>query len=288
MIDEEDYPSFKFEGDDEPESEETIYQEEAKDRRIEKLSHRVTIISILIPVLIGVIFYMAYRDITTRVSRSQDTGAMEIQNLSTQLDENFAKLSEKTGELEAALTRKLADLEKVDQAVKSNLKEAEEALKQINATKVDKKDQQDAITKIDSALDPIRQELKTINSLTADLQTQNNELKQQLATLSGNLAALSGNLATLSADTDKTLKELAAVQTDLSSLSSRKLDKDTLQLELLKARKNLQRDLDLTKAAIDKRLDTVLRRIKDLEKPAQAPLNTPRSPGGIVEQEIKE
>ena len=95
MIDDEQYSTFKFNGDDEPESERTLYQDEVKDRRVEKLSHRVTIISILIPVLIGVIFYIAYREITGRVNQSQDTGAMEIQNLSNQLEENFDKLSVK-------------------------------------------------------------------------------------------------------------------------------------------------------------------------------------------------
>jgi chromosome segregation ATPase len=299
MIDDEQYSSFKFNGDDdeEPDSERTIYQEEAKDRRVEKLSHRVTIISILIPVLIGVIFYIAYRDITGRVSQSQDTDAMEIQNLSSQLEENYTKLSKKYGDLEAALTQKLADLEKVDKSMKANLKQAEDTVAKINATKADKKDAQDAIAKIDIALNPIRQELKTINSVTTDLQTQNNDLKQQLATLSANLTRLSAN-------TEKTLKEsaaihskeLTAIQSDLSSLSGRKLDKDDLQLELLKARKHFQRDLDVTKAGIDKRLESMLRKIKDLEKVVQAPLSSARpsgqsvsaGSGGIVEQDIKE
>jgi chromosome segregation ATPase len=286
MIDDEEYSSFKFEGDEEPDSGEAIYQEEAKDRRVEKLSHRVTLISILIPVLIGVVFYMAYRDITSRVSRSRDTEAMEIQNLSAQLEENFAKLSEKYGELENALTQKLADLEKVDKAMKTNLKQAEEAVANINATKADKKEQQETIAKIDSALNPIRQELKDINAVTTGLQTQNNDLKQQLATLSS-------SLATLSADTDKSLKELAAIQADLSALSNQKMNKDALQLELLKARKNFQRDLDLTKADLEKKMESMLKKIMDLEKIAKAPLSSNRqmvSPGsgGIVEQEIKE
>jgi chromosome segregation ATPase len=294
MIDDEQYSSFKFNGDDEeePDSEQTIYQEEARDRRVEKLSHRVTIISILIPVLIGVIFYIAYREITGRVSQSQDTGAMEIQNLSSQLEENFAKLSVKYGELEAALTEKLAALEKVDRSMKANLKQAEDTVAKINATKVDKKDQEDAIAKIDKALNPIRQELKTIKSVATDMQTQNNDLKQQLA-------ALSANIASLSASTEKTLnemsaihtKELTAIQSKLSNLSGQKMDKDALQLELLKARKLFQRDLDVTKAAIDKRLETMLRKIKDLEKVVQAPLSsagTSGQSGNIVEQEIKE
>ena len=284
MIDDEQYSSFKFDGngDEEPDTEQTIYQEEAKDRRVEKLNHRVTIISILIPVLIGVVFYIAYRDITRRVSQSQDTGAMEIQNLSSQLEENFAKLSAKYGELENALTQKLADLEKVDKAMKTNLKQAEEAVANINATKADKKDQQETIARIDTALIPIRQELKIITSVTTELQTQNNDLKHQLATLS--------------ADTAKSLKELAAIQTGLSSLSSQKMNKDELQLELLKVRKNFQRDLDSTKADLEKNMASMLKKIKDLEKIAQTPPSTPKStrqtaspgPGGIVEQEIKE
>jgi chromosome segregation ATPase len=296
MIDDEEYSSFKFNGDDEPDSEQTLYQEEVKDRRVEKLSHRVTIISILIPVLIGVVFYISFRDITSRVSQSQDTGAMEIQNLSTQLEENFAALSVKYGDLEAALTQKLAALEKVDKAMKNNLKKAEDTVAKINATKATKKDQQNAIAKIDKGLNPIRQELKALKSVTTELQTRDNDLKQQLSMLSANTDKTLKELGTIPKELAVIQKELTAIQTDLASLSSRKLNKDALQLELLKARKNFQRDLELTKSTIDKRLASMLRKIKDLEKLARAPLSSSRptgqtvSPGsgGIVEQEIKE
>ena len=289
MIDDEQYSSFKFDGDDEPDSEQTLYQEEATNRRVEKLSHRVTIISILIPVLIGVVFYIAYREITDRVSQSQDTEAMEIQNLSTQLEENFAALSTKYGDLEAALTQKLAALEKVDKAMKTNLKKAEVTVAKINATKANKKDQQDAIARLNTALNPIRNELKTLAPLRNDLKAVTTEL----ASLDKDLQQ---QLSTLSKNVDKALKNLTKIQSDMSVLSDRKLDRDSLQLELLKAKKSYQRDLDLTKSAIDKRLASMLRKIKDLEKLAQAPLSSARptgqtvSPGsgGIVEQEIKE
>jgi chromosome segregation ATPase len=289
MIDDEQYSSFKFDGDDEPDSEQTLYQEEVTNRRVEKLSHRVTIISILIPVLIGVVFYIAYREITDRVSRSQDTEAMEIQNLSTQLEENFAALSTKYGDLEAALTQKLAALEKVDKAMKTNLKKAEGTVAKINATKANKKDQQDAIARLNTALNPIRNELKTLAPLRNDLKAVTTEL----ASLDKDLQQ---QLSTLSKNVDKALKNLTKIQSDMSVLSDRKLDRDSLQLELLKAKKSYQRDLDLTKSAIDKRLASMLRKIKDLEKLARAPLSSARptgqrvSPGsgGIVEQEIKE
>jgi chromosome segregation ATPase len=289
MIDDEQYSKFKFNGEDEPESEQTLYQDEAKDRRVEKLSHRVTIISILIPVLIGVVFYIAYRDITSRVSQSQDTEAMEIQNLSTQLQDKFDELSTKYSQLEASLVQKLAALEKVDKAMKANLKKAENTVSKINATKADKKDQQDAIAKIDTALSPIRMELK-------DLSTMRNDLKAVTVELQSLDTDVQQKLTTISANVDKSLQNLTKIQSDMSALSNQKLDNDTLQLELLKAKKSYQKELDLTKTALDKRLSSILRKIRDLEKIAQAPLAAPKPSGGtssagsanIVEQEIKE
>jgi chromosome segregation ATPase len=281
MIDDEEYSSFKFEGNDEPVSEQTIYQEEAKDRRLEKLGHRVTIISILIPVIIGAVFYIAYRNVSSRVSQGQDTGAMEIQNLSAQLEEKYTALLAKTGDLEASLTEKLAALEKANSTIKESLKEAEDTVNKINATKVDKKDQQDAIAKIDTALVPIHKELEALVPLRSDL----NAVTAQVASLSKNLQQ---QMTELSANVDRTLKDLTQIRSEVSALSERKLDRDDLELELLKARKSYQRDLDLNKAAIDKRLDSILEKIKSLEKVAQAPLAAPKSAGGsIVEQEIK-
>lgn len=291
MIDDEQYPSFKFEGDEEPDSEQTVYQDDAKDRRIEKLSHRVTIITILLPVLIGIIFYIAFREVTSRVDQSQDVGSMEIQNLTSQLEENFAALSTKYGELEAALTEKLANLEKVDKAMKANLKQAEDTVAKINATKADKKDQQAVVAEIDAALTPIRKEIEDLAALrkeVKDLVLMRNDLKTISAEVTALDKDLKQQLATISENSNKALNGLAEIQSDMTTLSNQKMDTDTLQLELLKARKSFQRDLDVAKLAVDKRLESMLSRIKDLEKLAQAPLSSPGTSGSITEQEIKE
>jgi chromosome segregation ATPase len=325
MIDDEEYSTFKFNGDDEPEPvpEEALYQEEARDRRIEKISHRVTIISVLIPVLLGVVFYITYRDITSRVSQSQDTGAMEIQNLSTQLEDQFEALSKKYGELETSLAQKLATLEKVDKSMTANLKQAQDMVSKINATKVDKKEQQDAIAKIDTALGPIRKELESLGPMRKELETLTpmrkeletltpmrkqlevlNPMREDLKTVTAALRSLDKDtqqqLSTLSVSVDKALNDLtriqSEIQSDMSSLSDQKLNKDALQLELLKARKKYQRDLELTRLALDKRLSSILRKIRDLEKIAHSPHAATKPSGGtissgsgkIIEQEIKE
>ena len=313
MIDDEEYPTFKFDGDEEPEPDQALYREEARDRRIEKISHRVTIISILIPVLLGVVFYITYRDITSRVSQSQDTGAMEIQNLSTQLEDQFEALSKKYGDLETSLAQKLADLEKVDKAMKANLKKAQDMVSKINATKVDKSEQQDAIAKIDTALGPIRKELESLASMRKELESlapmrkelqtltpMRNDIKAVTAELRSLDKDTHQQLSTLSVNIDKAVTDLTRIQSeiqaDMSTLSDQKLDKDALQLELLKARKKFQNELELTKAALDKRLSLILRKIRDLEKIAHAPIAAPKFSGEknssgsdkIVEQDIKD
>jgi chromosome segregation ATPase len=299
MIDDEQYSTFKFNGDEEPEPAQTLYQEEAKERRVEKLSHRVTIISILLPVLIGVVFYITYRDISSRVSQSQDTGALEIQNLSTQLEDQFEALSKKYGDLEASLVQKLAALEKVDKSMKTNLKNAQDMVSKINATKVDKKEQQDAIAKIDTALDPIRKELETLTPIRKELEAltpMSNDLKAVTAELRSLDKDTQQQLSTLSVNVDKALKNLTRIQSEMASLSNQKLNKDALQLELLRAKKNYQNEMELTKAALDKRLTSILRKIRDLEKTAHAPHAAAKPSGGtiskgsgnIVEQDIKE
>ena len=125
----------------------------------------------------------------------------------------------------------------------------------------------------------MRTDIKTVSTEMAAL---DKDLQQQFSVLSGKV--------------DKALNDLKQIQTEVSSVSNRKMDKDALQLELLKARKNFQRDLDVTKAAIDKRIGTMLRKIKDLEKLAQVPAMSPKPSGStvsqgaenITEQEIKE
>jgi hypothetical protein len=117
----------------------------------------------------------------------------------------------------------------------------------------------------------MRNDLKAVS---ADMTALSKDMKQQLSTLSKNV--------------DQSLSGLTRIQSDISALSKRKMDKDALQLELLKARKSFQRDLDVTKLAIDRRLDSMLSKIKDLEKLAQAPMAPPSSSGSFIEQEIKE
>ncbi|MDX1709161.1 MAG: hypothetical protein R3274_11210, partial [Desulfobacterales bacterium] len=138
-------------------------------------------------------------------------------------------------------------------------------------------------------LTPIRDEIKGLSTMRNELGAVSTEVASLEKDMQQRLSAISTSV-------DKVLADLRRIQSEMSTVSDRKLDKDALQLELLKARKSFQRDLDDTKSAMDTRIDSMLRKIKDLEKLAQAPNFAPRSTGSapsqgsgsITEQEIKE
>ncbi|MBW2584909.1 MAG: hypothetical protein JRE36_15370 [Deltaproteobacteria bacterium] len=90
---EENPPEFKFNADDQ--DPEAFYREEIKDLRVEKLSQRIILLSILLPILMGVAIFFVYRDLTGRVGRSQDTGSIEAQRISRELEEISKKFNEK-------------------------------------------------------------------------------------------------------------------------------------------------------------------------------------------------
>lgn len=293
--------NFNEIGDDEyPDS---LYQEEMKDLRLEKINQRVTIITILLPCLIGVILFIAYRDLTGRVSQSEFSGSKEVQALSEELEEKFKNIATQFTTVQASLDQKITPIEKtiaglndkfkkldtIDESLKQNLDKSGTTLKTISASKVDKKEHEAAIEKINNSLSLLRKDLEAlapinqdIKSLSAEIQAIDNRLKKDLTSLSETMT--------------RSDNDLIQIQSNLENLSERKLDKASLELEILKARKNYERTLDETIIKLERRMDSVLKKIKQLERnlrqleAAATQTATPKTPktGEIVEQEIKE
>jgi hypothetical protein len=68
-------------------------------QRFEKLNQRVTIITLLIPILIGIMIFIGYRSIKEMVSQTQDTGAKELTSLAQNLESTISNLSIKQAKL---------------------------------------------------------------------------------------------------------------------------------------------------------------------------------------------
>lgn len=314
---------FDFDENDADRYSDAIFQDEMKELRFEKLNQRVTIITILIPCLIGVILFIAYRDITGRVTESEFSGSKEVQTLSAEMEKKITGFTEQNSEFQATLTAKIAGIEKAATGLDQNLKTLNESLiqvkqdlnktgavlKSIAASKADKKDQKAAIEKINNTLIPIRKDLEglsplsnDISALSSEIKTLSSQVKEKDKLMQDELASVRVSITKVRVSITKMNQDLAQFQSNLKTLGNEKMDRASLELEMLKARKSYERTLDQELIQVQRRIDTLLKRTKRLEtnlKQLEATATTiptakvpgqSKSPKGvdIDEQDLKE
>jgi chromosome segregation ATPase len=218
------------------------YQDELTTLKIEKLGHRITLLAILIPCLIGVILYVAYRDIQTRVIATHNTETREVQTLSKSMDDRLNESSKKMAALETALSK----LEKKQTAVNNKIRA-------LNQSKLDKKEKSSFVRQMEKKISPIDNQVKDITNKLPGLEKS---VTEKLADLK----------KTMSDSLENTKNDLDQVQIDISHLSKNKLNRETLAVEMLKEQKKLDQHFTQAMKRIDDRLDFMLKRILALER----------------------
>ena len=264
-MDEKDTTKFKIRIDDE--SPDSGFEEEIKDRRIEKLSWRITFVSILIPCLIAVILFVAYLDIKKRVGSMHSSGEAVSQDLGSRI----ASMSEKQEKLEDMLAKR----------IEVELKEATTAIRYIrSARKADNKTLKGAIADIEKGLGPVRKDLKNATS---------------------SIKALDKNLANFGKELDKARNDLNKMQSDISALSSAKIDRKALDNALNSKQKIYEQKLKQVTEDLANKVESIRKRIKKIEKsklsvaPTSKPISSKKpaeetatpQPGTIIEEDIK-
>ena len=264
---------FKFNADVE-ESEE-FYHEEMKDLRVEKLSQRITLISILLPCLMAVAIFFGYRDLTGRVHQGRDSRNLEVQKLSKQMEALSKTFNEKLITISKTLSAQDQDfgnsitgnmntindnIEVLNQNMRSlneSLKQTNSALKKLDEAKVDKKSQEAAITKLEADLDPLKNEFQSLTDIRGDIKSVSAEIK----TLEGQFTE---EMATVAANTEKFKKESDLLQASIAKQLSEKIDKAALGVELLMFKKNQDiHSQEITSLA--QRLDSIQKIIEDMQ-----------------------
>ncbi len=279
-----DSSKFKFQdgADDEDESPESLLEEQHY-RKFEKLSNRVTIITIIIPFLIGVIIFVGYKNVREMVTQSQDAGAKELTSLTKTLESSISDLSVKQARLENILNEKLITAERIEAMVKDGIRKSdsgildsirkiESSIAEIQSGKMNKKDLSGDITAFD-------------NKLTG-LQKQGTDNRAGLEKVSAEIKALdkklSDELAKVSNIINKATTNIAECQADIGILSSEKADRKIIETTLKNYEKRLQeineqflrnlKDIEKTKSAAEKNLpQTGDKKIQQTVIPPQRP-----------------
>jgi Tfp pilus assembly protein PilE len=219
------------------EVEESVIPAQADELRIERLNQRLTLISILIPVLIVVILGVAYLDIKRRVIRTEDSGAQTVQHLSEDLESRFSSLSLSQAHLEEALAKVQDQTGQSLAKAQVNLKKMDEALEKTRKAMVSQKELQAASQKMEQGL--------------ANVARSTDEIRAQVDNINQSLPSRMGQLDQRMTELDA---RLSAFKEKVSSLENGKIDKAAmdlaLKLEILKVKRAFEAQFEELRAQI--------------------------------------
>jgi chromosome segregation ATPase len=279
--------------DDDPSDEE--YPEEMREIKLEKLSHRVTLITILIPILIVVVIAVSYLNIEQKVVQTQTSGTLGVQNLSKDVESRFSSLSVRQAKLEDTMKKQTEAFDKDWSEYTVQRKELKDKIDTLSDQMADKKALSETARKFNTVLNAIQDELKTTRTSIKNIE-----------------ATATKSLTQTTAMEDETKKKFQALSQTTSKLSENKLDRNQLELALkirdLRLQERFQEQTDTLKKEIasikkktdqlSKELNAAVDQIKDMSKtipkqgtspskPTQAPPPAKPQNGKVLEQNLK-
>jgi chromosome segregation ATPase len=225
----------------------SIFQQEANTLKIEKLSQRVTIISVIIPCIIIAILAFVYLDITEKVVDVDQTQADHMAKVSQDLDIKLNALDVRIAKATHELDEKLTTLESKRQAL-------ENQTAKMSAAKVDLKAMEAALAKLDKRIKANADQDKSTLAATERI---NQQLLAAIDKNNSDVKAVSGQIKKefrlFKEEFDARLLELSAYEQRIVQLT-----KDTNRLG-----KQLDKLKQDTAASMDKKVGLLK---QDLEK----------------------
>jgi len=257
--------SFKFsvEEDERPDSlfqakRENVWRE---NRRVESLSRRITLASVFILCMVGILCALAYFELEKRFANIHTSGSTEVHAIYQALDKKFSAMEDSFAKRVDSLEQSLAKLEKSVGGVAENLKKTEKTIENLRAAKADKKELSGMVAQMDKPLGPVRDELKNVR---AEVQS----LKEKLT-----------ELGTLSESVRTAEEKFTQMHTDMSDQLSAKIDQETLDSILKQQQQNYREELDLIIENLDRKegkLNSLSEQMKKLERAAKKSGRTSR------------
>jgi len=258
----------------------SFIREEKKDLRIEKLNQKITIISIIFPCIIVILLLIIYFDIKNKITGVHDSGSIEIQNLSKNIDKKTAELSSLYSKFEESFEKKTSALKT----------EFQNSAKDMKETKAEKTEVANSITEINRQISAVKNDLSAVSNKVKGMETG---LAQKITEITKSLGKIENDLAKL--------------HSDIAGISVSKADKKDIEASMRNEQKRYQNELNRLAGDVEDKIDSIRRQIGELEKkivkaglPAsQQPTKTENpgkpavskgavsQPGKIVEQDLQ-
>jgi len=249
-----------------------------RDSEIQRLSHRMTLLFILIPCLICAVLVVSYWDLNDRLGKMKSSGSKDFQAMSEEVIGKIASLSEEIN----ALAGRLSALEKTSVSMKETIQKDKRAIQKVTASKIGKETLEKALKKhsdrIADTVGTLRKDLgkqkKSVDSLAKNLERRSAEYVKTLRGLGNELREHKQSLEKL----DGALGGVVQVVEMVRKEGQNKVDREELETCLKKDRAIYQTRMGI----LEKQIEALRDEIPRIERQV-----TP-VPDKIIEQEIRE
>ncbi len=236
----------------------TLLTDQMDHRRLDILGRRVTLITILIPILIILIGLLGYREIRGMISLSQDLGAKDLTSMARNLESSLSNLSINHAKLESDIFARFDQLETTVNRFQENLQKMEASLDAVKTLKADKQALSDEINKVDTKFQPVLNDLKSENAkVAADVAGLNKKLVAEMEKISDQFNGIT--------------TAVAECQADLGLVSGEKADKKQLDITFKNQEKRIQDIADKMVHTMGEQIESMQARIKELERAKTVP-----------------
>ncbi len=289
------------------------YHEEINTIRIDKLSNKVTIISIIIPCLIGAILIFAYLDMKERVVDADEIKQNQVEKMSQQLEEKVNALDVKIAKNRFDLDNKIPEFDKKTIAIEGQISK-------LTSQKADAKSTKSQLSKIEKqitintnqnkktlqSIDGIKaQTLASIKKNQLKFDTSAKQIKEDINLFKEEFDARLLELSDYELQIGELRKDLSLLDKKFKSLEQIIITKDVLDEKLLnqkselssqmikldKSVKTLNQKLTANISRLEKDIDLLMRTSSESSKKS-APTNSKPEPqinidtGGIEEESL--
>jgi chromosome segregation ATPase len=266
-----------------------------RESHVQKLKQRITLLSILIPCLLGAIILFVYLEFNDRLNKIMITKTGQVEALSKNMDDRIVSLSHHSTELEKLLSDSIANLKKTNGLIEKDLEKNQREIKKLTRSKADNKTLEQAIRQ-ESA-----QTAKTLGALRNTLNGQKQAIENLDATLKKEVVRIVQVIETLKTDRqrqDSAIKDLSEHKIDKEDFGSILEDKWSgyqarialLQKEIKALREEVSKVQGQLDMGMTSNMESKAKGASAKEKPSAATTKNAAipTPGDIIEQGITE
>lgn len=230
------------------------YHDDLQGQRLDKLSLKVTMLTILVPTILIIIIVFIYIDMKDKMVQVHNSGTTEVQQTALELKKLIDDLKTSQTEFENRLNGKIETIEKALSPLDKRVEQHQKDVTYLSTTKIDKKTLDAETKKLSDAAQALKDDLKKDMAALTD---QN----KKLVGIAQELQARINEIPALKTDLKSQKESLESLQTSLESLKKTTVDDKDLANELKKQRELYKLELNVLSQSMDKKIDAVKKSI---------------------------